>query len=434
MLLNFADPVPVTIRAEEGETLLQASVRNGIPHFHQCGGEARCSTCRVIVLEGLENLTHRNEKETKLSELRGWTPEIRLACQTKPVGNVTLKRLVLDTDDADLIDQEKESHSTREADLAILFCDIRNFTSFSEKNLTYDIVHILNKYFRQVCDPILSNGGFVDKYIGDGLLAWFGHEGTDPNSSRLSALRSALLILRRVQALDPYMRENFGVELKVGIGLHFGKCVVGSIGHPSKRQLTAIGDPVNTASRIEGLTKKSGFPLLVSEEFIRPIREKVNVTKRIEAKLKGKEENSVLYAVEDLLQKDPVYLVQSSFESAILKSKELVDVFYETLFRLAPEFKNLFRLDRIETQKQMLLNMLTVAIRGFHRFRELTPVLKELGQRHIGYGVRKEYYPIAGQALVHSLRQVLGEEWSPELENAWEETYGLIVEGMLAGE
>src|SRR2546422_11073782 len=94
-----------TVEAEPAETILQASLRSGIPHAHACGGNARCSTCRVLVLEGLEHCDPPNEKERVLADRLHFTAEIRLACQTTISKEVTLRRLVLDEEDLQLTAQ-----------------------------------------------------------------------------------------------------------------------------------------------------------------------------------------------------------------------------------------------------------------------------------------------------------------------------------------
>ena len=136
-----------SVEASTGDTILETSLKNGLEHMHACGGKARCSACRVLVLDGLENLEPRNEMERSLSRRRGLESNVRLACQTKPRGPVHIRRLVLDDADYDAVRGRSVRTTGREENVAILFSDVRNFTSFSEKNLPYDIIHLLNRYF-----------------------------------------------------------------------------------------------------------------------------------------------------------------------------------------------------------------------------------------------------------------------------------------------
>src|SRR5262249_42947354 len=149
------------------------SRRHGIPHVSECGGHARCSTCRVLVLDGLDRLTPRTPAEAALAANRGLEPEVRLACQAHPLGAVTVRPLVLHTQDLQMA-QVAPHTSGKEMPLAVLFSDVRDFTPFAESHLPYDVVHVLNRYFRKWGEAVLGNHGYLDKYIGDGLMALFG--------------------------------------------------------------------------------------------------------------------------------------------------------------------------------------------------------------------------------------------------------------------
>jgi adenylate cyclase len=133
------------LELQPAETILQASLRTGIPHTHVCGGNARCSTCRVLILEGLEHCTPRNTREQTLATRLGFDPAIRLACQTTITGDVPLRRLVLDDEDVAVTSQLSGGAIPgtigQEQRLAILFADIRSFTPFAEAMLPYDVIH-----------------------------------------------------------------------------------------------------------------------------------------------------------------------------------------------------------------------------------------------------------------------------------------------------
>lgn len=287
-----------TLEVKPGKTILETSLEAGIPHTHVCGGNARCSTCRVFVIEGVENCLERNEKEKALADKRRFEPRIRLACQTQIKGDVTCKRLVKDEEDIMLVNQElatDHSCSGQEKKLAIYFSDLRGFTTFSENNLPYDVIHILNKYFTRVCPLIVNNKGFIDKYIGDGLMAIFGLE-NDKNPV-LSAVKSGLEQLQELKKFNLHLKENYGVELRMGIGIHYGDAIIGNVGYPEKVSFTAIGDTVNTASRIESANKAAGTQLLVSEEAYQMVKDNVLVGKIHEDSLKGKEGTFKLYEI-----------------------------------------------------------------------------------------------------------------------------------------
>ena len=263
---------------EAGQTLLEISKSQGIPHFHACGGNARCSTCRVMVLKGAGNLAPRTEAESALAQRKGLGDDIRLACQTRVNGPVTIQRLVLD-------DRDAENAYTHEAQtaigtgtamkVAVLFSDIRGFTTFSESSLPYDVMHILNRYLYGVGEAIHQNQGYIDKYMGDGVMALFGLKGVGPKKAATQAVAAGLDMIDALENFNIYLKEQFGVAFQVGIGVHVGEVVVGEMGHPERRQLTALGDVVNTASRIESATKEFGANLLISDAVYEQVKDTI---------------------------------------------------------------------------------------------------------------------------------------------------------------
>src|ERR1700731_4480824 len=232
----------------EGQTLLDLSIRHRIPHLHQCGGYGRCTTCRVQILDGLSNVSPRGEVERKGASRRGWDEFTRLACQTRVEGDVVIRRLLNNAQDIIVLDLDETERGTagagegKELDLAVLFSDIRDFTALSEQSLPHDVVHMLNRYFTAAAEPVLNNNGFIDKYIGDGILAVFGTRDESRGTACRNAVRAALGMLEAVRQRAPTFEREFNMPLRIGIGIHFGTMV---LGHPGKRQITVIVDTVN---------------------------------------------------------------------------------------------------------------------------------------------------------------------------------------------
>jgi class 3 adenylate cyclase len=290
-----------SIESDSQTTFLEASLNGGIDHMHVCGGNARCSTCRVLVTEGLEHCIPRNAKEAELANLKGFSPNIRLACQTRSEENVKLKRLVLDT--SDISEAIHEGRSSRnlvgsEIQAAILFSDIRSFTSFSEKNLPYDIVHILNKYFNTIGEIIDNNGGYIDKYMGDGIMVIFGLDSNFSERPAFLAVKSAKEIILALDEFNKFLQPHFHHKFDIGIGIHYGNVIVGNLGFKKKMEFTAIGDTVNTASRIESLNKRTGTKILVSEDAYKEVEKDFSWNKKFKAKVKGKSEAIIVYEPE----------------------------------------------------------------------------------------------------------------------------------------
>ena len=255
-----------TVELEQGLTLLEHSQAHDIEHAQVCRGKARCSTCRVAILDGISHCSPRNPDETRLAEKYGFADNVRLACQCIPSGPVRIRRLIRDDVDMRLFKGADRAH---EQQLAILFADIRSFTAFSERQSPYDIVHILNRYFEAMGGAILRHGGTIDKYLGDGIMALFGVDDDDDTGSCESAFAAAGEMLIRLIPFNHYLERNFGEEFQIGIGIHLGSAVIGELGHSEYRHRTAIGDAVNIAARIEAATKTLGVPLLISEQMMR---------------------------------------------------------------------------------------------------------------------------------------------------------------------
>src|SRR3954466_8258515 len=176
-----------------GCSILDAALGLGLPHAHDCGGNARCSTCRVRVVDGLAHLPPRSPEELEIARTYGWADEIRLACQTIPTGDLRVERLV--HHDERRLDAEEDSLARRseELQLAVLFCDINGFTDFAAGCMPYDVVHVINRLFLRMGEAVLANCGYIDKYIGDGMLALWGVDGGSPRENCIAAVRAALL-------------------------------------------------------------------------------------------------------------------------------------------------------------------------------------------------------------------------------------------------
>jgi adenylate cyclase len=294
-------PDEKTVETDPDDSILATSLIAGIPHTNVCGGNARCSTCRVMILDGLEFCTPRTEKELAMAEHLNFCPSIRLACQTKITGDVNLRRLVLDDADVELASQLNKSLNTtsvgEEKEVAILFADIRGFTNFAEALVPYDVVHVLNRYFLRMDQAIMRNGGYIDNYMGDGLLALFGVESND--NASLNAVKAGLEMLEEMERLRPYLQTIYDRCWEIGIGIHYGEAVIGTIGG-SVRRNTIIGDSVNFASRIESANKELGTNLLVSERVYEMVKDRVLVNQRVKLRIKGKTGEYALYQVTGL--------------------------------------------------------------------------------------------------------------------------------------
>ncbi|GBF51568.1 adenylate cyclase 1 [Leptospira ryugenii] len=179
----------------------------------------------------------------------------------------------------DVLDKVEKRYVT------VLFSDIRGFTSLSESMQSEEIVEFLNEYLTIMVHVIFKNGGTLDKFIGDGIMAYFGAP-IDQEDHALRAVRTARDMLRAVEELNIVRRARNEAELQIGIGLNSGEVVLGDIGSDQRKEHTIIGDTVNLASRVESLTKELQKNLLVTESVVsltseefdwKPAESKVNV-------------------------------------------------------------------------------------------------------------------------------------------------------------
>jgi adenylate cyclase len=184
--------------------------------------------------------------------------------------------------------------------VTLLFSDIRNFTTISEKLNAREVVEMLNAYFSRVCEPILNQGGTVDKFIGDAVMAVFGSP-VPYNDHAQRALHAALAMTETAREFRAWVDQRFGgadlPEFAIGIGLHTGEAVIGNIGSPKRMEFTAIGDTVNLASRIEGLTKELGWSIVASSATIQAVGPSVVTGRRERVTVKGREEYVEVFEV-----------------------------------------------------------------------------------------------------------------------------------------
>ncbi len=284
----------------ENVSILRANLAAGINHTHACGGQAKCSTCRVSVMEGLHNCFPRNEAEQKMADWLNFPAEIRLACQTKISGNIAIRRMVSDQLDMDIIKEQFSKDSKialgSQQKLTIVFTDIVNYTAFAEKFPPYDIVHVLNRYFRMMNAIIQEHNGFISDVAGDGILAVFGKDKTNSNSV-LDAIHAVEEMKKKLEFFNQYLAENFDIQFGIRAGVHYGNVIIGPFETGDMKKMGVIGDNVNYASRIESANKKFNTNLLLSEEAYEEVKSSHPKHNKYKATLKGKTGEYNLYEI-----------------------------------------------------------------------------------------------------------------------------------------
>jgi adenylate cyclase len=266
--IRIAYPNGREVSVPRNFSVLEASRFANIPHASICGGRGRCSTCRVRVTHGFSALPVASAAEQRVLHRVGAPPNVRLACQLRPTRDLSIVPLLPASAQARDGYAQPSYLAGQERTVAVLFADIRTFTAITEQKLPYDLVFLLNSYFEAAGEAIVTAGGIVDKFIGDGVMALFGVESGPEEGSR-QALAAAKAMAEKVDALSQRLAEELAAPLKIGIGIHCGPAVVGRMGYGSSVHLTAIGDTVNVASRLQDTTKEFGCQLVISEQAVK---------------------------------------------------------------------------------------------------------------------------------------------------------------------
>lgn len=215
--------------------------------------------------------------------------------------------------------------------IAILFSDIRSFTNISEKNKPDVLVSFLNRYFSLMVDCIKKHGGTVDKFIGDAIMALFGTPVSYEDNARraVAAAYDMRDALEELEIGDLVLPD--GMKFNIGIGIHYGDVIAGSLGSRDKTDYTVIGDSVNLASRLEGLTKVYGVQVLVSESVMHDAGEDSFCFRHLDdVRVKGKKNAVPIYAVDRNEKEFP-----AAYKDAYIKG---MDLYHQGIFNLARDY------------------------------------------------------------------------------------------------
>ena len=208
-LVRITYPNGRRVQIVHGPTVLDISRIHGIPHASVCGGRGRCSTCRIRINAGSEHLAEPSPAEQKVLDRIKAAPDVRLACQLRPDHDLSVTPLLPPNVGPQQGFRKTDTHQGREQEIAVLFADIRGFTTISETKLPYDVVFILNRYFRSMGEAIEGAGGRVDKFIGDGVMALFGVD-SSPRRGCADAIRAARAMSEQLEDLNrlPLKRQS----------------------------------------------------------------------------------------------------------------------------------------------------------------------------------------------------------------------------------
>ena len=287
-----------TVRVPKGLSVLEASLRYNVPHASVCGGRARCSTCRIRVIGDCSALPEPSGREAFVLNRvgAGADPSIRLACQLRPVADLSFFQIFLP--------QTASAHATptaphrigQERYLVSMFVDMRGSTKLAEKRLPFDTVFIVNRFLGAVSQAVIECGGQPNQFVGDGQLALFGL-GSDPQTACRQALRAAAMIAIHIDELNQFLSHDLRDPIRFGIGIHGGEVIIGDIGYRDHMVFTALGDAVNVAARLQDMTKSLACEAVISDEVRATAGLSADALPQQEVAIRGRNEPMIVRTV-----------------------------------------------------------------------------------------------------------------------------------------
>jgi adenylate cyclase len=254
------------VRVPKGLSVLEASLRNNVPHASVCGGRARCSTCRIRIIGDCSALPEPSKREAfVLNRVGASDPSIRLACQLRPTSDLSFFQLFMPHAMSANAHASQPHRVGQERYLVSMFVDMRGSTRLAENRLPFDTVFIVNRFLGAVSQAVIECGGQPNQFVGDGQLALFGLQ-TSPQTACRQALRAAAMIAANIDELNKFLEHDLREPIRFGIGIHSGEVIIGDIGYRDHMVFTALGDAVNVAARLQDMTKSLACEAILSEE------------------------------------------------------------------------------------------------------------------------------------------------------------------------
>ena len=284
------------VTAPIGQTLLEALREAGVPHASVCGGRARCTTCRVRVGRGAQGLPAPKPLETGALLRINAAPDVRLACQLRPQKSLHITPLL--PPHVGPAEADTRRAAGREHAVAVMFVDLRESSRLGEQRLPYDVFFILNRFFAEMAEALHETDGYYSTFNGDGLMALYGTR-TDLARGCRDAMRGAIAIGARLAKMNSALAADLREPLRVGISIHAGDAIVGTMGPPATPILSALGDTVNVAARLEAEAKRHHCMLVISDACARAARVDLGDFPQHTATVRGRTEPVTYYTIDD---------------------------------------------------------------------------------------------------------------------------------------
>jgi len=236
-------------------------------------------------------------------------PDTRLACQLRPTHAVYVTPLV--AADARAAHANIAASEGRERALAVMFVDLRDSSRIAEHRLPYDVLFIVNRFFAEMVEALGETGGYYSSFNGDGFMALYGTRGELPQGCR-DALRGAVALARRLAHINTALASELRYPLRVAIGIHAGEAIFGSMGPPAQPIVSALGDTVNVAARLEAEAKRHNCTLVVSEACASASGVDLSRFPEHTVNVRGRVQSVSYYAIADVAALAPLLAPEST--------------------------------------------------------------------------------------------------------------------------
>jgi len=300
-------------RVPIGFSVLEASRCARIPHASICGGRGRCSTCRIRVISGSGRIPAPSHGEQAVLERVGAGPLVRLACQLRPLGDISVVPLLPANWPVAALRRREWPLPGEERFIVVVMVDMRDSTRLAETRLPFDAVFVVDRFVTAAGAAVSAHGGRVSHFLGDGLMATFGLK-CEARNACLQALSALAAIGRNVEALNRVLIAETGEAIRFGMGAHCGSAVVGEIGYGETRVFTSLGDAANVAARLEGLCKDFGCEAVISCDVCTMAGIPANVLPQRQSTVRGRSAPLLVHPIENVSQLDSLALPRNGLE------------------------------------------------------------------------------------------------------------------------
>jgi len=292
-------PDNVTIAANPAQTLLEQTLAAGIPHAHACGGNAACSTCRIMVLEGSEHCRLMTGAEKALAKRLDLPVHIRLACQTRITGDVTIQRLVLDNQDVDVAKQQLLAQTIgSQRTGALLSATLYGLNQFDEDNFPYDIVYTVGRYSFQMGVVVTHHHGQIAGQHGLNTLAIFPLE--SPQVAMRQAVHAGFGLLSTLEDLNSMLRQLSYPQVSLSVLIHHGPMIVMHNDPKHPENCSVFGKTVQSVISLQGVATQVPSRLVLTAPVAQALHPELQSPQMYKVSLPGREQPVPLFSAQGI--------------------------------------------------------------------------------------------------------------------------------------